>query len=495
MKGRLLCVKMNPLNFQQTQITDNKSLVINQLRSIMNSKKYFLASAIVLGFIACSNNDTEDTEGGEAEGSPTYINLSISLPKGSTKALPGDYNPDGEYVGNDGIQTLDVYMLGTDKTMEAKRFSGTDLSASGTVISPSQPFRTTSGTKVVYVVLNSPNPLGTTTPASNNLLPIAGLAQIKTVSGVNYDVITMTGKSSPTYIEPDITVQEVTTGTNRISIQAERIASRVIVTSTASTDLLDDNGAKIGTISNMTYSVAQGTNKVYFSSQTDHVTWGSSYVPALGTYSTDAPQYYDYADLTTPATVPARPIAGDGYKSLRGKFLFENTHTEGDVKTSQYKKGNTAYVLVRAKFTPLPSAIADGGALTNGTFYVGETDGKIYSTKGAAQAAVQNQKVALYEGGKMLQYAWLNPDNTAKPLNSPVVRNNIYHINISAFKKIGLNWNPLVPGTDNPDPKPGNPDEPQTPIDPLDPLSPEQTYMTVDISILDWTVHSYDIEL
>ena len=76
-----------------------------------------------------------------------------------------------------------------------------------------------------------------------------------------------------------------------------------------------------------------------------------------------------------------------------------------------------------------------------------------------------------------------------------MVRNNIYHINISAFKKIGYNWNPLVPGTDNPDPKPGNPDEPETPIDPLDPLSPEQTYMTVDISILNWTVHSYDIEL
>lgn len=461
----------------------------------MDFKKYFLASFIALGFIACSNNDNEDAEGGEPEGTPTYVSLSVSLPKGSTKALPGDYNPDGEYVGNDGIQTLDVYMIGADKTVEAKRFSGKDLSASGSLITPSQPFRTTSGTKIVYVVLNSPNPLGTTAPLDNDLLPISGLAQIKTVSGVNYDVITMTGKSSPTFIEPDVTVQEVTSGTNRISVQAERVASRVIVTSTASTDLLDDDGVKVGTISNITYSVAQGTTKVYFSLQSNYVTWGTTYVPALGTYTTDAPQYYDYADLKTPTTVPARPTAGDGYKSLPGKFLFENTHTEGDVKTSNYKKGNTAYVLVRAKFTPLESAIADGGVLTNGTFYVGETDGKIYSTKAAAQAAVQNQKVALYEGGKMLQYAWLNPDNIAKPLNSPVVRNNIYHINISAFKKIGYNWNPLVPGTDNPDPKPGNPDEPETPIDPLDPLSPEQTYMTVDISILNWTVHSYDIEL
>jgi len=26
-------------------------------------------------------------------------------------------------------------------------------------------------------------------------------------------------------------------------------------------------------------------------------------------------------------------------------------------------------------------------------------------------------------------------------------------------------------------------------------LTPEQTYMTVEITALDWTVHSYDIEL
>lgn len=72
----------------------------------MDFKKYFLASFIALGFIACSNNDNEDAEGGEPEGTPTYVSLSVSLPKGSTKALPGDYNPDGEYVGNDGIQPL-----------------------------------------------------------------------------------------------------------------------------------------------------------------------------------------------------------------------------------------------------------------------------------------------------------------------------------------------------------------------------------------------------
>lgn len=462
----------------------------------MNLKKVFLAFFIGLGFIACSNDD-DVSNGGEGEGTPTYVNVSIALPgtgTKATKALPDDYNPDGNYEGNDGVVTLDIYMVGADNTVEAKRFTGTDISSTGTVVSPSQPFRTTSGTKTVYVVINSPNPLGTTVPKEDDLLDIAGLAQIKTVDNVDYDVITITGKSAPTYIAPDITIQSVATGVNRVAVQTTRVASRVIVTTTASTDLLDDNNVKIGTISNITYSVAQGTNKVYFMGQPNYVTLGTTYVPALGDYTTEAPKYYDYSDLLTPSPVPAKPAAADGYKSLTGKFLFENTHAEGDVKTSQYKKGNTAYVLVRAKLTPEASAIADGGTLINGTFYVGESDGKIYSSKAAAQTAVQNQKVALYEGGKMLQYAWLNPDNITTPLNSPVVRNNIYHINITAFKKIGLNWNPLDPGPDNPDPKPGDPDEPTSPIDPTDPLSPEQTYMSVDITVLNWTVHSYDIE-
>lgn len=472
----------------------------------MNLKNYFLAIIAGFGLIACTDKDDDSPK--LPEGSPTYVNLSISLANsGTQKALPEDYNPDGDYEGNDGVETLDIYMIGADGTLEAKRFTGSDISSTGTVVAPSQPFRTTSGNKTIYVVMNSPQPLRNTVPDPEDLLPIAGMAQIKTEGGVDYDVITMTGRSASVYIAPDITPQQVSNGTNSFAVSVRRLASRVIVTTTASTDLMAQDGTtKIGTISDITYSVAQGTNQVYLipkvsvngsnpNADLNFLTWGSEYVPALGNYTTEAPKYYDYSDLTNPSPVPAKPTAADGYKSLVGKFLFENTHQAGDVKTSEYKKGNTAYVLVRATLTPEASAIADGGTLTNGTFYVGQTDGLIYSSKAAAQAAVQNQKVAMYQGGKMLQYAWLNPDNILAPINSPVLRNNIYHINITAFKKIGLNWNPLTPDQPgNPDPKPGDPDEPETPIDPIDPLTPEETYMSVEISVLNWTVHSYDIE-
>lgn len=464
----------------------------------MNLKNLFLTLFLGIALIACS--DSNDDARGGVEGVPTYVNLSVALPGANKKSLPEDYNPDGVYEGHDAVETLDIYLLGADGVIEAKRFTGTDISSTGNSVSPSQPFRTTSGYKTIYVVLNNPAPLGTTITQEDELISIEGLARSKTINGTLYDVITMTGKSvGEVYIEPDVPIQAVYTGTNKFPVEVSRVASRVIVTSTASADLINKDGVKIGRVSDVRYSVAQGTKKIYWIGQPDYITWASDYVPALGEYVGQADTYYDYADLSTPELIPVKPTAADGYKSLPGKILFENTHEEGDVKTTSYRKGNTAYVLVRAKFTPDASAIADGGTLTGGTFYVGQSDGKIYSSKQAAQTAVQNQKVATYVGGKMLQYAWLNPDDIAKPLNSPVLRNNIYHMNITGFKTLGYNWNPLYPedpdttNPENPDPKPG-PDEPENAIDPIDPLSPEQTHMSVEVTVQDWTVHSYDIE-
>jgi hypothetical protein len=163
-----------------------------------------------------------------------------------------------------------------------------------------------------------------------------------------------------------------------------------------------------------------------------------------------------------------------------------------------YRKGNTAYVLIRATYTPNPTAIADGGTLTDGTFYVGGTDGKIYSTAAAATDVTKGgtayQDVATYTNGKVLYYVWLNPDDIQKPINSPVLRNNIYHININSFKKLGVNWNPLTPDITNPDPQPdGN--EPDNPVIPTDPISVTDTYMSVNVEVLNWSTHSYDVDL
>ena len=138
---------------------------------------------------------------------------------------------------------------------------------------------------------------------------------------------------------------------------------------------------------------------------------------------------------------------------------------------------------------------------------------------------VKGQTAQKFEKGKVLYFLWLNPDHVSKAVNSPVIRNNIYHVQIAGVGKIGANWNPLIPfdpndpsfpghpgggGTDpndpsnptfpknpnNPDPRPDNPYEPKDPpVDPKDPLSFKETWMAVQVSILPWQVHSYKVVL
>lgn len=458
-----------------------------------------MLALLMLGIITACSDKNDD---GKIEGVPTWVSLSINLPSGKTRVS------DGEYVGKDAIETLDVYMKSGGVVERAKRFTGSDIAVSGSNVSTTEPFRTTSGHKEIFVVINDVDELGTVEMMENGTMETTGLAQVKTIDGVDYDVITMTGKTSQ-YLDPDVTSQDVITNkVNKVEVDVTRLASRVIVTldENANNELENAIGQKIGTISrsSVTYSVAQGTKQIYWLqdiNKANYTTWGYDYLPVYGEYVGYADKYYDYSDLHSPEPVVNKPPASDGYKALKGKFLYENMHEEGSETSTKYRKGNTAYVLVRAKFTPYPAAIVDGGELSaSGTFYVGQSDGQIYSSKRKAQEALSNQKVATYVDGITMQFAWLNPDNVLKPYNSPVIKNSIYHINITGFKRLGHNWNPLFPEDPdttsplNPDPKPG-PDEPDSPIYPEDPLSIEETYMSVDISVLDWSVYSYDVEL
>lgn len=476
-----------------------------------------------LGFlVSCSKSGEGVPDTNTPKGIETYAYFSVKVPgkiadgktvasPGSRVDLPEDYNPDETFSGNDDIVTVDLYMQrvgGTENgTLEkAIRFVAADgdLSINGNAVSPAEPFRTTSGTKNLYIVINDTENIGSSVLSENTLIDCEKLAKI--LDGK--DVIMMTGVSRNIDVKPSITPQQAATGQeNQFPVSVIRVASRVVVT--LDRDLITDvNTSNFkGKISDITYSVAQSAKKIYWLPQNiDNNpklfnSYGYGWVPnEVGMYEdpAGASLYYDYSDLLSPAAVPVNSAEGDGYKSFPGKFLYENTHFDVyDRDLTGYRKGNTAYVLIKAIFTPDPTAFEDDGTPSaDGTFYVGASDGgKIYTSLEAAQIGRPGQKVYTYKEGKMLYYAWLNPDNIEKPLNSPVVRNNIYHINIKSFKKLGFTWNPLYPGIDNPDPMPVGPEEPNSSIDPIDPLTPEETYMAVEINVEEWTSHSYDVDL
>ncbi|SUB78679.1 Mfa1 family fimbria major subunit [Porphyromonas macacae] len=403
--------------------------------------------------------------------------------------------------------------------------------------------------KQVLELLTKDEALGT----ANITFDKTAAGKIAKKNGQKDETIMMTclKPSDKIKLEKYVAEQDALSGVkNQAKVEVERAVARVMVSISAENYEIKDKKTqeKIGTLSEIRYVVAQGERQVFISKNegNNSNTWktpGSMFVPDASTFhSKPSNEYYDYTGLweeyngdkkkisgTKLATIDQYQkklgtVTGELEKSLAGKFLLPNTHKFGAKGVSEYKKGNTAYILIRAKFTPEVTIFADHGktySQSNGggkvpnykpgdDFYVG-TNGKFYvdmkSVRDPEAGGVLGMNANRYVHGKVLYFAWLNPDkaNDKEWLNSPVVRNNIYHVHISGFKSIGVNWNPLVPDKDpnnpenpnNPDPNPNKPgDDPKdNPIKPEDPLSNDDTYMSVQVTVLPWLVHSYSIEL
>lgn len=493
----------------------------------MKIDKHFLLGvfALSLGFTSCSDS-TDVPEPNQAN---TYLQLAVKLPNtlgtkaSSTTKLPDDYNFVEKYEGNDAVKTLDVLIQSSDGEITPYTYSfeakTLDYDEKNKVYYPLKGIKTKPGKVKAYVIINKKADF-----TEDELKGADGLIDVAKLNAAvegEKDFITMTGVSVETEIQADVTEDQVKgegAKINQIKVTVDRTVSRVIVTKA---DQLTTPEALNGTFSNITYAVAQGTKKIYtYPKKPDYTSYGYDFVPASDDqYVSEANGYYDYADLSFNTTVDAYKAE---YKTLPGKFLYENTHQYGAGEVSKYKKGNTAYVLIRTKFTPNVNALNGGELANDGTFYVGANDGLYYATAQAA-ANAGNTSVRTYKEGKVLFYAWLNPDDIAAPYNSPVVRNNIYHINIKGFKKLGTNWNPLFPEDpakpndpkdpakpgNNPDPKPEAPTvtdpenpgqeiplpEPENLVKPTDPLTVTDTWLSVDVTVGAWAVHSYDIDL
>lgn len=382
------------------------------------------------------------------------------------------------------------------------------------------------------------------------------------------DVILMTADWVDPIIDDNVSATEAVSGyKNRPEISVERAVARVLVTTAATSfdfkGVNPNNGnieASAIKVSNLTYVVAQGENKFYFNDD-NHRFQSPAYdiVPSNDDYWTenfqanyqDVGSHYDYSGLwkntagtsakVKGITVPTRTVfnanaadeltnvTNDLKEGLKGEFILPTAHRyDTERRLSGYRKGNTAYILVRGFLTPkyvvqADGSVVDGATLpANADLYLG-TNGVFYANqatvRNTAKKGVAGQTAQLFKARKVLYFAWINPDNlvTTKVVNSPVIRNNIYHVQIKGITKVGANWNPLVPTLDphnpkiadpndpdnpinknpiNPDPRPdNNPYEPKDPpVNPQDHLSIQDTWMSVNVNILPWAVHSYEIE-
>lgn len=481
--------------------------------------------------------------------------------------------------------------------------------------------------------------MGSPTPTSSE-----NLAKTTGTGAGTKDVIVMTGK--PAGVATTFTVADGVTEAqavntvspqNQAAVEVKRTVARVVVTSTQTSYTLEGDDPytsgtvettyQIGEVKGLHFVTAQNERELFFQQAENAVNtsttdkWDS---PAFGQTATD-----DYGDDTK--TQPADILKKYDYTNLWKKrananvlggnevhqatpggtnwtaqeigelfhdtdFILPTTHKFVPIAPNapyEYRKGNTAYVLVRAAFVPkqiivgadyttanLTTAMTAGNlanyitelttALTpypalsvdattgniNGTvaptawtsitagnepaeLVYGVGTHKFYSSEFASQnpafQGVSGQPIQKFtkvvDGGgaflgyKMLYFAWVNPDDVTNGwYNSPVYRNNIYHVEINGIGGLGENWNPLVPavpGKPSNDPNhPNNPDPfvpnhsvtipvpptggtpvtptpvtppvtPVTPIKPSDPLTQKKTHMSVKVTVLPWQVHSY----
>lgn len=528
-----------------------------------------LCFALIVGLSSCKKNETKSSL--EEEQGSTYASVTISLSESTMRAGEDDYNKVGEWAGQDVINSVAVYLV-SDGTVSTGYYAKTDFDivpdkGNGTdniKITPKKGIKTKAGEKIVYVLINGTKEvveaLAETDPANfkraytetalalankgNKTEPVSTsadkVAKVSTEGDTkDYDVIVMTNKEEvKVQIEDNIKEPQTIASSdpkNRVKVEAKRVAARVIVTSTKAKYELKDKYSQevLGQFTDIKWVVGQSEKSLFIQQKSTFETPSYAFVPANDdNFKTQAGAHYDYTALWRGYKDPATGISGNTMnvrangvitdpktdlevKKVKGEFVLPTTHKYGDTRdNTQYRKGNTVYVLVRAKFTP--SVWADPNETPthdDGTFYYGANTQKFYknvnSVTDPSKGGAKGQKCRKFEKGKVLYWAWLNPDNISPSewLNSPVLRNGIYHISIKGFKTIGMNWNPLVPddpnqpGTPipNPDPKPepdpNQPDEPENPIKPDDPLSTPETWMSVEVTVMPWHVHSYEIDL
>lgn len=443
-----------------------------------------------------------------------------------------------------------------------------------TVIKPKKGIKVTVGKKTVFLVVNPTSDVNTLLDGINNLgefktayesanLTFASrTASNATTATANAtaaeQLVASAAGAAPAFVmtgEPK--VQDVAAGIkegldaedgtidatfgssqkNRFAFTMKRVVATVFVTSkmaagTEYTVLQGDNpttparetNAVLATVSGLKFSQGQGEAKLYFQQKkaaadqnTIFETPAYNFVPtADGANYGEAATKYDYNGLWKSYDVTARTqgvlVAGDGERVVKGATVvpfLPATH-QWTAEGTNYREGNTAYVLVRATLNPKFIYVLESDNLVakafdktaHGAKFFYGSDNKFYATLDAvAKAKASNTGLTAKEfvNGKGLYTVWINPDTpTGKQWkNSPTNRNNIYHISINDIKSMPENWNPLVPGgVNNPDPKPtDNPHEPDPKHGPGNPLSPVETWMSVDATILPWSIHSYGVEL
>ena len=519
----------------------------------MKLYKLFFIAAIALGFMACNADDQPEVPQLEQE-TDTYASITVKFPGTvGTRAVPGDYNADGEWKGRDALRSVTVFLVNMDRAevihdqFTASHFTGIEDG----YLQPSLAIKATAGDSIrAFVVINGDDGVAGGILETLKNVTAADFetefakAYNKIASDVasydattNKETIMMTNDMNgySTRLLPGITAEAAKTGPdNHINIQVERVVSRAFMTVVKNPEtgwpvyaVIGGNPeTEIARVTNVTYAVGQSNKNFYLMKQSDYAVPA----PVYGFKPTTFTEWdgsktvnFDYEGLAdnnftsiTQWIGETKTIIDYLREEATSKFVLPVNHLvelEADEVGARdaYRKGNTTFFEIRATFTP--NVLYDAeityneleevesiGALTTvqdpstaDTVFWGENDKKFYTSRVLAESF--GQQATEFPGRVMKYVLWLNPNSydtsveNPNPKISPTVRNQIYHAHIDAFLRMGLPNNPLNPNDQD------NPLNPDNPINPEDLLKTDYTYLSVSVQVLPWTIHSYTYDL
>lgn len=440
----------------------------------MNTKFKFLmaATALVVGFSSCSNDDDENV--GPNSGQQTTMKISIPMVK--TYAEPKD-----TIASESAFSTVDVYIFNGNSFETHKSLTKSDFTLTGTTwtLNDVSSISTTTGAKNIYVGLNLPEATKTAIKSGVYSVVTPSIADLSTANAFPMFSVNNTNNIQHT-------VGSVAAD-NHFQIAVERWAAKV--TARKATTINEDVPAANALITDLSFSLGNVNTKMHPlqkllpSGIIEDPNWDGFDIGAGGTY-TSSDFTNEFGSNATISHNAYKPLDAEGtaLSSRVTKYAMENT-------SKAHYQGEVTYISVRGKFQPKAYYTYTNGTLTVVTsptsvpselYVVKAPEGVLFFELQAEAAAYATEKlgadptkvVLVYKDGYTYFNIWLD----AKVAGNvhPTLRNRIFDALITDIKSLG-----------NPNPEPINPYIP----------TPTATELTVEVSIEPWSLVSTEHSL
>ncbi|MDR2039999.1 MAG: Mfa1 family fimbria major subunit [Bacteroidales bacterium] len=432
----------------------------------MKKVNFLILALTAFIFFSCSKDDKANDP--FIQGQETHSAVSLSFPKTMLKSADEGAANTVEAE----VTTVAVYIVDDINGMMHKGvFNNTQFVEQNGKYALTSAIKTTTGDKKIYVVLNPGATLQT---------------NIDNMKGGIFGDIALDGTAANYVTASDLVMASTAAASKTLTVQteAEALADPLAITvqrNTAKVAVKEKSASTPvigGSIANLEFAMLVEAKKSYLVQQGGN-TLGTVITPGRNISPLTADNDY-FTKLSTPSTWKSVNTNSVENKDLAGYYVLENVNVSNVT-------GNTTAAIIKGQYTPTANTVvvayAANGTRTIGSisagesFYVKKSDNTFWSESAYADA-LNNGLTAghfskKYDNGTGYYRIWVQDADG----NRGVLRNNYYVLNVTKISGPGL---PSVPGVD--------PEDPNLPIE-------EDTYISVEVTILPWNVESSDHEL